>query len=740
MAKDTSSFPIGSAAPEVLFVNSQNIDEFVNGRSDSWADRIGSQRKTLAGIEKDISNIVTSLDTASFTFIDEAAGLSGTTNRQYFRTPANDGGITAFIYYVNENGSAVKVAELAGATAIKGATDSVSKLKLSLDYLTTMLPESLQNTLLGYSFMVTDVTGKLGLFGVNDNGGVEVADVEGELQDYLANLVSSKFSNRISGYQFIIFSEDLSKGLLAIDDDGGLWLPGLTKPLQDYLVSDRVKISVVNGIPGIYSSAGGKILPHFSVATLNGLGTGGYAVTYLDKTGSVKAGRITEHENPESNIAFADPLYQHPISLASVRAIYFDHNGQSLALGGGGDIKALSTYDESVADICAIFSGQGQGVNGGGTASPTTNAGLSGLTPARARIWQEAPMDGAIRKTAYLLKAAAKTPSDIPLIVGRVNARGGTPMSGIKKGTQVYADGVVSMQAFLDRVNKLGLPGSIDVVELIHGGDDSHVVTDFGQYLADLIRYKADKLADINAFSAQSLAPLFSASQLGSRVREAHPSKGMAYGDMIAQDQFDLMVNDNGVIMPCPQWPLNRTDTYRLDFTHLLSNGYALLGEYLAQARAYTREGVGNPNPGKRWVPVMPIQWSWNDRVLTHKWHSPFGGALRINNALGVAPGGGVSLLNSSANPVSFEQVDDFTFRTTFDKVPAGNDFIQIGFNSNQGFRVGDGQGGFIPDWKYPLVNISDSSTRMSHAMPTVPLTNWAVLVGKLPLNGSFSI
>ncbi|CAI2146762.1 GDSL-type esterase/lipase family protein [Serratia entomophila] len=54
-----------------------------------------------------------------YTFADTAAGLSGTTAGQYFRVPQGVGADISFIYYLNNSGIAVPVAELVGKAAIE---------------------------------------------------------------------------------------------------------------------------------------------------------------------------------------------------------------------------------------------------------------------------------------------------------------------------------------------------------------------------------------------------------------------------------------------------------------------------------------------------------------------------------------------------------------------------------------------------------------------------------------------
>ncbi|CAI1774540.1 GDSL-like Lipase/Acylhydrolase [Serratia entomophila] len=54
-----------------------------------------------------------------YTFANEPAGIAGTTSGEYFRVPQGVGADISFIYYLNNSGTAVPVAELVGKAAIE---------------------------------------------------------------------------------------------------------------------------------------------------------------------------------------------------------------------------------------------------------------------------------------------------------------------------------------------------------------------------------------------------------------------------------------------------------------------------------------------------------------------------------------------------------------------------------------------------------------------------------------------
>ncbi|WP_261460495.1 phage head-binding domain-containing protein, partial [Serratia entomophila] len=67
-----------------------------------------------------------------YTFADTAAGLAGTTSGQYFRVPQGVGADISFIYYLNNSGTAVPVAELVGKGAIENQRRQLWELATSV--------------------------------------------------------------------------------------------------------------------------------------------------------------------------------------------------------------------------------------------------------------------------------------------------------------------------------------------------------------------------------------------------------------------------------------------------------------------------------------------------------------------------------------------------------------------------------------------------------------------------------
>ncbi|RLM13308.1 hypothetical protein BIY27_10570 [Gibbsiella quercinecans] len=123
--------PLGTVKPENLYDNTENLDYLMLGTEHQYPDRLGVGRKSWAGIEAasaarivELDNIITSLDTANFTFASDDSGLAATTDGQYFRVPMGPDSRPAFKYYKNNNGVAQLVAVLAG----QGDIDAIKNL------------------------------------------------------------------------------------------------------------------------------------------------------------------------------------------------------------------------------------------------------------------------------------------------------------------------------------------------------------------------------------------------------------------------------------------------------------------------------------------------------------------------------------------------------------------------------------------------------------------------------------
>ncbi|WP_241606943.1 SGNH/GDSL hydrolase family protein [Rosenbergiella epipactidis] len=130
MAYNTNN-PVGSSDLRDIWDNADVFDKIINGSDVEVIGRLGGKLKSIAALQA----IITSLDLGSFTFADIASGLAGTTNGQYFRVPQGSDAQESFIYYKNEDSTALEVAKTLG----QGALDKLDKLTEQVEGVATLI-------------------------------------------------------------------------------------------------------------------------------------------------------------------------------------------------------------------------------------------------------------------------------------------------------------------------------------------------------------------------------------------------------------------------------------------------------------------------------------------------------------------------------------------------------------------------------------------------------------------------
>lgn len=162
MAENNFVPPLGSNLPTVFLQNVENFDLAMNSTELTWPDRAGNNRVTLAKLD----SVVSSLDTASFTFDSISAGLNGTSDGQYFRVPQGVDSAVAFIYYRNSSGEAIAVASLGNGSGISSQVER-NHLKLKAIDERFMTRDGVD----GFILAIMDPNGRV--VGFTTNGGVK---------------------------------------------------------------------------------------------------------------------------------------------------------------------------------------------------------------------------------------------------------------------------------------------------------------------------------------------------------------------------------------------------------------------------------------------------------------------------------------------------------------------------------------------------------------------------------------
>lgn len=712
-----SQVPVPSGLPQDLRFNAEKIDEVVTGQLLTYTDRLGGVHYTIAGLEDNYDNVVNNLAPLGkvYSTIEAAdsAIASGeiTSGSFFFVRSTNDNSIAD--EYQNIDSVVTATGKSYPSTAfVADLSGRVFLLEDVTKYISLVIPQALANKISGYQFVVTDLTGNTGLLGINDNGGLEIPGVSGNVQDYMSNLVSETFSSKISGYQYVWLTADMETAVAAIDDNGYLWLAGMTEPVQTAIANaggggaERLIKPDGTGKIALFASESDTtpLWSYYPVTSAEKVTDRGISFIY-NQAGTLKSALIPT--DPLRN--FSESIRE--INSASLEMHFLAGRGQSLRVGSeGGGVAPIA----GLIGYCLMFSGAGRDRGAGGTGpadGDVTDSTLGALVDAHivnTRNNCQVPATETI-----LLKHQARSAS-LPIIVTRMDARGGFTYNQLKKGTQPYIDGTTAFDAFCNRAESIGKIPSCKLIGFTHGEADANSAgLQFGTYKGYLTQWSDDTQADMMARSGQATKPWLDVDQVGSLTNTTVISGITQRGYVVAIDQWEFTKERTEAFMSIPKWILNRQ--YPQNLLHLTPMGYRVLGEYQGIAEDWTiYDRVNNPTGGK-FKPVQPESIvKVNATTFDITFSSPFGKPLQIKDMKGVtAPNLGCDLQDGSANVVSATQQSDFVFRFVTDVAPTVGDYFRFGCTATDGGAN-----------SYPLVNIFDTTTTISRYDPTFILLN----------------
>jgi len=695
-----TSKPIPSNDVIDLKFNAEKIDQIVNTDDEFYTDRKGVKRYTIAGIINNISLLGTPYATLELAQADIDAGVIKN-NAVFSVISPNDNRVIDL--YVNNNGTA----NFTGKSEMDASF--VQALSLAVEYLSLIVPRAQENLVTGYQVLFTDVSGKIGLLGINDGGGLEIPGVDGNVQSYMSNLVSDSFSSKISGYQFVFLSADNKTALAAIDDDGYFWLAGMDEPVQTAIANsggkgaERLARPDGSGKIALYASED-DTTPLWSkspVVSAEKVTDTGISFVY-NEAGSLKSALI-----PTTPLQNAISEVIREINNASQEMHFFAGRGQSLRVGANGG--AVSSQ-AALAGYCLMFSGSGRD-RGAGIDGDVTDATLGALADARlVNLRNNCQVPAA---QTILLNHLARSTS-MPVIVTRLDARGGFSYSQLKKGTQPYIDGTTSFDSFCKRAEAIGKKPICKVIGFTHGEADANVASlQFGTYKGYLTQWGNDTQADMMARSGQVEKPWLDVDQVGSLTNTTVISGITQRGYVVAIDQWEFTKERAEAFMSIPKWMLNRL--YPQDLLHLTGLGYRILGEYHGLAEDWTIYNRVNNPAGAKFKPVQPESIAKvNATTFDITFSSPYGKPLQVKDVNGLtAPNFGIDLQNGTANITSVTQQSDFVFRVVTDVTPTTTDYFRFGCTANDNGAN-----------SYPMVNIFDTTTTVSRYDPSFVMVN----------------
>lgn len=147
-------------------------------------------------------------------------------------------------------------------------------------------------------------------------------------------------------------------------------------------------------------------------------------------------------------------------------------------------------------------------------------------------------------------------------------AMGGTPYSGLKKGTQVYGDFLRALTRAQELASAQGWRVIVDACFVKHGEADQSSAA----YLADLLEWQADIDADVKAITGQQADVHFLFSQPSSHTT-ATPNAILAMLEAHNTSPVHHLVG--------PDYPFG--SAYASDYLHMTGPGYFWIGEQAAR-------------------------------------------------------------------------------------------------------------------------------------------------------------
>lgn len=273
--------------------------------------------------------------------------------------------------------------------------------------------------------------------------------------------------------------------------------------------------------------------------------------------------------------------------------------GQSLSVGSQGTppLSTAQPYDNlmfssgaipggtSLTALVPLFEGR---VDGGTNFDrETMSSGLANLVTKMAR------------EELLVGQPPGKTSHDLLVSVHGV---GGTPYSGLKKGTAAFANGIAQTQAGFALAQSLGKSYVVRVVTNVHGESD-HIQGNTS-YEQDLFEWQADYEADVKAITGQADPVPMLQTQMSSWTKYDSTTS------LIPQAQLDAHVASAGkIVLVGPKYHL----AYVADGVHLSNEGYRHMGE--DYAKVYRRIVL----EGRPWEPLRPIQITRSGTLVTVK-------------------------------------------------------------------------------------------------------------------------
>ncbi|HBL7133777.1 TPA: hypothetical protein LSW83_003961 [Serratia marcescens] len=593
-------------------------------------------------------------------------------------------------------------------------------LKSSIqDYIEQLMPKSIANRYVDLQYAIVAKNGIDGLLTINNNGDIRIVGTDDVLQDRLNAICSTTFSRRVAGFQFVIFTSDMKSAIFAIDDDGGVHIPGIDGPLQDNLGESLASIKTVGGVPAV-AWRGDVVWSERPVLTAQKLSASGFVFSYMPG-GEATAG---------AGVMYVPSIREMPVDAEVIHG--GGSSGQSLNLES--DFAGSNIVNKDPAYRGRLLAG----VNGRPEGKNITPANESDVSTMNDMSYPSYRQGNILPMYTVLMQM------DVGNIVfiHSAFAAGGRSFIQISKGTVPYENGLKFVKMAKNAADGVGKKYTFKFLSHEHGESDSDNGDNPnpGDYLARENVYFSGIQSDFKSITGQQDDFLIVIGQVGSRIDTktgAVDEEGNPTGESVVVQPYSVPAvdqlayvrqNSATAIMYGPKYPLNWLYNDN-SLSHLNAKGKVLQGEYTAQAihwHLYNAEKKGT------WTGLKVKSLTVSGNIADLLCDVPYAPIVIDTTFISDCLNQGISLEKNSASVQSVTVVDGNIIRVEFDKAPASDDYMLIGFTNTALSSSGH---------VYPLTCFRDSSPIKSRWITRnnepFPLYNWLCL-DRLPMTGEF--
>ncbi|QOV53542.1 prophage tail fiber N-terminal domain-containing protein [Serratia marcescens] len=593
-------------------------------------------------------------------------------------------------------------------------------LKSSIqDYIEQLMPKSIANRYVDLQYAIVAKNGIDGLLTINNNGDIRIVGTDDVLQDRLNAICSTTFSRRVAGFQFVIFTSDMKSAIFAIDDDGGVHIPGIDGPLQDNLGESLASIKTVGGVPAV-AWRGDVVWSERPVLTAQKLSASGFVFSYMPG-GEATAG---------AGVMYVPSLREMPVDAEEIQG--GGSSGQSLNLES--DFAGSNIVNKDPAFRGRLLAG----VNGRPEGKNITPANESDVSTMNDMSYPSYRQGNILPLYTVLMQMGVGN----VVFIHSAFAAGGRSFIQISKGTVPYENGLKFVKMAKNAADGVGKKYTFKFLSHEHGESDSDNGDNPnpGDYLARENVYFSGIQSDFKSITGQQDDFLIVIGQVGSRIDTktgAVDEEGNPTGESVVVQPYSVSAvdqlayvrqNSATAIMYGPKYPLNWLYNDN-SLSHLNAKGKVLQGEYTAQAihwHLYNAEKKGT------WTGLKVKSLTVSGNIADLLCDVPYAPIVIDTTFISDCLNQGISLEKNSASVQSVTVVDGNIIRVEFDKAPASDDYMLIGFTNTTLSSSGH---------VYPLTCFRDSSPIKSRWITRnnepFPLYNWLCL-DRLPMTGEF--